>query len=55
MIVKSIAEWSEQRSSMLVVVLCRLLRILDMNMSSMSGFSLGEVGQYVGNGVACIP
>jgi len=37
----------------LVGRLCSLLGILDMNMSRMSGFFLGELGQYVGDGGEC--
>lgn len=52
-IVKRMAEWSEKRSLRLVVKLWKLLGILDINMSRMSGLFLGEEGQYVGDGEEC--
>jgi hypothetical protein len=53
LIVKRIAVLSEQRSFRLVVRLCKLLGILDINMSRVSDVFLGGVGQYVGDGGEC--
>lgn len=44
-IVNRTEEWSEQRSFKLVVKVCKLFGILDMNKSRMCGLFLGEVGQ----------